>query len=114
LENEYCLNHYNKSLNEIKEEHKETLWLFFKGYIEHKKWIEKYRESFSNKLQGDGTAHGECIHYLNLIKDIENNGIKEPIIIVNNEKGKYIKDGWHRLIIAKLLEHETIKYKEEK
>jgi hypothetical protein len=25
LENEYCLNHYNKSLNEIKEEHKETL-----------------------------------------------------------------------------------------
>ena len=116
-ENELCLKDFNKSLIEIKKEHNESLLEFFQSYLRHRKWIENYREFFSNKIQGDGTPHGECLYYLDLLKDIEENGIKEPIKIIDSKKdekgGFTILDGAHRIFITKALGHETIKCEKE-
>ena len=38
-----------------------------------------------------------------LMQDIKENGIKEPIKIIEYEGSRYVVDGHHRLIVAKKL-----------
>jgi len=77
------------------------------------KW---YKEWAHNMIKKNGTYHGcktdlELLERfkrsIELIENIEKNGVKEPIHIYREKEGIEI-DGYHRLIISHVLGKDTI------
>jgi SAM-dependent methyltransferase len=79
------------------------------GYKEHMEWMSKYKDIFQKEGITKDMIHNHCAKYLDLFYSIEKFGMLKPIEI--QQKGNKINiDGWHRLVIMKVLGENKIKF----
>jgi len=94
-----------KKRDYISKEFIRTFGNFVKAYEEYISWMHKVK-----KIQGQ--YHNEesfseyCKKNIDLIEDIKKNGIKEKIILGEDELGIDVLDGFHRLVIAEIWNKE--------
>lgn len=86
----------------------ETFELLIRGYLKHKMWMGNNKDEFRGRKVDQDRLHIFCKNYLDLIFSIDRYGLLTPIELFK-EDGKAQIDGWHRLVIMKVLGEKKVK-----
>ncbi|MEA1925845.1 MAG: ParB N-terminal domain-containing protein [Patescibacteria group bacterium] len=81
---------------------------FVRAYERYLKWMRRV-EKIQGQYHHEKSFSEYCKKNIDLIENIKKHGVKEPIVISQDKKGVDVKDGFHRLVIAKICE-KTVKF----